>query len=58
MDKKLEIKPRQQTVNRNLGSNTLKVYFKQLRDSKSETFLNLSTIILMNKVEISKDKFM
>jgi len=58
MDKKLEIKSRQQTVNRNLGSNTLKVYFKQLRDSKSETSLNLSTIILMNKVEISKEKFM
>lgn len=51
-------KPRQQKINRNIGSNTLKVYFKQLRDPRSETYKNLKKIIAFNKTELTIDAFM
>lgn len=54
----LEPKQRQQTVDRNLTSNTLKIYFKQLRESKTETHLNVAKIIEIHKMKMILSKFM
>lgn len=53
-----EFKQRKQTTNRNLCSNTLKIYFKQLRDEKSETFQNISKIINFHGFDYDVHKFM
>jgi hypothetical protein len=57
-DKDAEFSQRQQTANRNLCSNTWKVYLKQLRDLSSETHLNLAKIIQRNSLAISLEQFM
>lgn len=48
---------RQQTQNRNLASNTLKVFFHQLRNKYSETYKSLKKIIQANGIRRRVDTF-